>query len=57
MRSQRAIPPKEEIIAIFDQLVAEGIVLYGPYRTIVRDADGYPVPDPIPAQEPALYIR
>lgn len=43
MATQSTIPPKEDIIAAFDQLVTDGVILYGPYRTIERDADGYPV--------------
>ena len=48
MATRSTIPPKEDIIATFDQLVADGVVLYGPYRTIERDAGGYPVLNPLP---------
>lgn len=38
-----AIPPKQEIIDIFEQLVAEGAIVYGPYETIEESGEGFPV--------------
>lgn len=32
-----------KLIAVFDQLVSEGVVVYGPYDSITREAEGYPV--------------
>ncbi|KAJ4298101.1 hypothetical protein N0V90_006000 [Kalmusia sp. IMI 367209] len=43
MAKRTTIPPKEEILAIFDQLVLEGIIIHGPYRAIPQDAGGYPL--------------
>ncbi|KAF2993695.1 hypothetical protein E8E13_002267 [Curvularia kusanoi] len=34
---------KGKTLAVFDQLVSEGILVYGPHQSIVRDAEGYPV--------------
>ena len=31
------------VTAIFDQLVAEGILVYGSHESIIREAEGYPV--------------
>ncbi|KAF2256917.1 hypothetical protein BU26DRAFT_31978 [Trematosphaeria pertusa] len=35
------LPRKEQILATFDQLVSEGIVIYGPHRVIEEDCEGY----------------
>lgn len=32
-----------KLIALFDQLVSEGILVYGPHESIIREAEGYPV--------------
>jgi ATP adenylyltransferase len=37
------LPPLDQIIAVFDELVAEGVIAYGPYQVIEKDCDGYPV--------------
>lgn len=34
---------EEKIIAVFDQLVSEDVLVYGPHESIVREAEGYPV--------------
>ena len=33
-------------VAVFDQLVSEGVLVYGPHESIVREAEGYPVSVP-----------
>lgn len=30
-------------LAVFDQLVSEGVLVYGSHQSIVREAEGYPV--------------
>ncbi len=34
---------EDKALAIFDQLVSEGVLVYGPHETVVREAEGYPV--------------
>lgn len=41
-----AIPSKESIIATFDALVAEEVLIYGPHQVVEQDCNGYPVSDP-----------
>lgn len=33
-------------VAVFDQLVSEGVLVYGPHESLVRKAEGYPVSVP-----------
>ena len=35
--------PEGKITALFDQLTAEGVLIYGPHESVVHEADGYPV--------------
>lgn len=34
---------EKTIIDLFDQLVSEGVIVYGPYETIAEACGGYPV--------------
>ena len=34
---------ENKTLAVFDQLVSEGILIYGPHQSVVREAEGYPV--------------
>lgn len=34
---------EEKITALFDQLVSENVLVYGPHQSIKCEADGYPV--------------
>lgn len=34
---------ESKVIAVFDQLVVEGVLVYGPHQSVVREAEGYPV--------------
>lgn len=43
MAIRTTIPSEKEIIALFDELVKDGIIVYGPYRSVKQDAGGYPV--------------
>ena len=43
------IPSKEQMIATFDALVAEDVLVYGPHQVFEYDCDGYPVSAPLPA--------
>lgn len=38
-----AIQDEASITVVFDQLVADGILVYGPHKSVVREAEGYPV--------------
>ncbi|KAF2689793.1 hypothetical protein K458DRAFT_358866 [Lentithecium fluviatile CBS 122367] len=38
-----AIPSKAQIVATFDALVADGVLVYGPHEAIEHDCDGYPL--------------
>ena len=33
---------EDKTLAVFDQLVSEGILIYGPHQSVVRQAEGYP---------------
>lgn len=37
---------EDAIVVIFDQLVSEGVLVYGPHESIIREAEGYPVSVP-----------
>jgi hypothetical protein len=37
------IPSKEQIIATFDALVADDVLVYGPHQLLEYECDGYPV--------------
>lgn len=34
---------ESKAVAVFDQLVSEGVLVYGTHESIVREAEGYPV--------------
>lgn len=34
---------EETITALFDQLVSENVVVYGPHQSVTHEAEGYPV--------------
>jgi hypothetical protein len=34
---------EDKALAVFDQLVLEGVLIYGPHQSVVREAEGYPV--------------
>lgn len=34
---------EEKITSLFDQLVSEEVLVYGPHESIKREADGFPV--------------
>ncbi|KAF2462652.1 uncharacterized protein BDR25DRAFT_347664 [Lindgomyces ingoldianus] len=34
---------KKEILATFDQLVSDGVIIYGPHEVIEHDCEGYPL--------------
>ncbi|KAG9199563.1 hypothetical protein G6514_008422, partial [Epicoccum nigrum] len=33
---------EDKTLAVFDQLVSEGVLIYGPHQSVVRKAEGYP---------------
>lgn len=37
---------QSNVLAVFDQLVSDGVLVYGPHQSIVREAEGYPVSSP-----------
>lgn len=37
------IPSKAQIVATFDALVAEDVLVYGPHEVVEYDCEGYPV--------------
>lgn len=36
---------EKKTVEIFDQLVSEGIIIYGPHEKIIENCGGYPVRD------------
>jgi hypothetical protein len=37
------IPSEVQIVATFDTLVSDGLLIYGPHQVIEYDCEGYPV--------------